>query len=199
MSTINVNTIRDQGGTGGKVELLASGDVNVNDNKLYVDSSTSKVGINTNTPRSALDITGNAGLIVGVSPVLEKNNTVAGTSNGNTTVNLYNGAVTLYTSANTGNWTPNFTYTDGGSVTTLNAYQAVGETIVCTIISTNGGSTGYINSNIQIDGSGKTVQWSGGTAPTARGGTSGFDVYQFSFFKTGSSAWSVIGSQVYYD
>ena len=67
------------------------------------------------------------------------------------------------------------------------------------IVSTNGGSTGYINSNIQIDGSGKTVLWSGGTAPTARGGTSGFDVYQFSFFKTGSSAWSVIGSQVYYD
>jgi len=198
MSTINVNTIRDQGGTGGKIVLLASGDVNVNDNKLYVDSATSKVGINTSTPRSALDISGNAGLIVATSPVLEKVNIVAGTSNGNTTINTYNGAVTLFTSSNTGNFTPNITYTDSGSVTSLNSYQAVGETLVCTIVSTNGGSTGYCSS-IQIDGSGKTVQWSGGTAPAARGGTSGFDVYQFSLFKTASATWSIIGSQVYYD
>ena len=198
MSTINVSTIRDSGGTGGKVELLASGDVNINDNKLYVDSSTSKVGINTNTPRSALDITGNAGLIVAVSPILEKHHKVSGTSNGNTTVNVYDGSVKLFTSANTGNFTPNITYTDGGSVTTLNAYQAVGETLVVTLISTNGGSTGYCSS-IQIDGSGQTVQWSGGTAPASRGGTSGFDVYQFSILKTAASTYSILGSQVYYD
>ena len=37
------------------------------------------------------------------------------------------------------------------------------------------------------------------TITIKKAGTGGFDVYQFSFFKTGNNAWSIIGSQVYYD
>ena len=139
MSQINVDTIRNQGGSGAKVQMLASGDVNINDNKLFVDNATSKVGINTNDPRAVLEVEGNGGVILKTSPVAEKINNISGASNANATVNTYNGAVNLYTTANTNNWTPNITYTDGGSVTTLNAYMENSEVVVVTLISQNGG------------------------------------------------------------
>ena len=199
MSTLKVDTIRNQGGTGGKIQLLTSGDVNVNDNKLYVDSATSKVGINTSDPRAALEVEGNGGAIFKTSPLLEKTNNVSGTSNANTTINVYNGAITLFTNDNTGNFTPNITYTDGGSVTTLNAYMENSENLVVTLISNNGGSSGYIPGNIQIDGSSVTTEWSGGSAPTARGGTGGYDVYAFSILKTGSSSYVVLASQTHFN
>ena len=199
MSQINVDAIRNQGGSGAKIQMLASGDVNVNDNKLYVDNATSKVGINTNDPRAALEVEGNGGVILKTSPIAEKFNNVSGASNANATVNTYNGSVTLYTSANTNNWTPNITYTDGGSVTTLNAYMENSEVVVVTLISQNGGGSGYIPGNIQVDGSSRTTEWSGGSAPSARGGTGGYDVYAFSIMKTGDNAFVVLGQQTHFN
>ena len=199
MSQINVDTIRNQGGSGAKVQMLASGDVNINDNKLFVDNATSKVGINTNDPRAVLEVEGNGGVILKTSPVAEKINNISGASNANATVNTYNGAVNLYTTANTNNWTPNITYTDGGSVTTLNAYMENSEVIVVTIVSDNGGGSGYVPGNINIDSSSRTTEWSGGSAPTARGGTGGYDVYSFSIIKTGDNAFVVLGQQTHYN
>ena len=199
MSQINVDTIRNQGGSGAKVQMLASGDVNINDNKLFVDNATSKVGINTNDPRAVLEVEGNGGVILKTSPLAEKFNSVSGASNANATINTYNGAVTLFTTANTNNWTPNITYNDGGSVTTLNAYMENSEVIVVTIISANGGGSGYVPGNINIDSSSRTTEWSGGSAPTARGGTGGYDVYSFSVMKTGDNAFVVLGQQTHYN
>ena len=199
MSQINVDTIRNQGGSGAKVQMLASGDVNINDNKLFVDNATSKVGINTNDPRAVLEVEGNGGVILKTSPLIEKFNSVSGASNANATINTYNGAVTLFTSANTNNWTPNITYTDGGSVTTLNAYMENSEVIVVTIISQNGSGSGYVPGNINIDSSSRTTEWSGGSAPTARGGTGGYDVYSFSIMKTGDNSFVVLGQQTHYN
>lgn len=199
MSQINVDTIRNQGGSGAKVQMLASGDVNINDNKLFVDNATSKVGINTNDPRAVLEIEGNGGVIMKTSPLIEKFNSVSGSSNANATINTYNGAVTLFTSANTNNWTPNITYNDGGSVTSLNAYMENSEVIVVTIISQNGGGSGYVPGNINVDSSSRTTEWSGGSAPTARGGTGGYDVYSFSVMKTGDNAFVVLGQQTHYN
>ena len=199
MSQINVDTIRNQGGSGAKVQMLASGDVNINDNKLFVDNATSKVGINTNDPRAVLEVEGNGGVILKTSPLAEKFNNVSGASNANATINTYNGAVTLFTTANTNNWTPNITYNDGGSGTTLNAYMENSEVIVVTIISQNGGGAGYVRGNINIDSSSRTTEWSGGSAPTARGGTGGYDVYSFSIMKTGDNAFVVLGQQTHYN
>ena len=199
MSQINVDTIRNQGGSGAKVQMLASGDVNINDNKLFVDNATSKVGINTNDPRAVLEVEGNGGVILKTSPLIEKFNNVSGASNANATINTYNGAVTLFTTANTNNWTPNITYTDGGSVTRLNAYMENSEVIVVTIISQNGGGSGYVPGNINVDSSSRTTEWSGGSAPTARGGTGGYDVYSFSVMKTGDNAFVVLGQQTHYN
>ena len=199
MSQINVDTIRNQGGSGAKVQMLASGDVNINDNKLFVDNATSKVGINTNDPRAVLEVEGNGGVILKTSPLIEKFNNVSGASNANATINTYNGAVTLFTTANTNNWTPNITYNDGGRVTSLNAYMENSEVIVVTIISQNGGGSGYVPGNINVDSSSRTTEWSGGSAPTARGGTGGYDVYSFSVMKTGDNAFVVLGQQTHYN
>ena len=199
MSQINVDTIRNQGGSGAKVQMLASGDVNINDNKLFVDNATSKVGINTNDPRAVLEVEGNGGVILKTSPLIEKFNNVSGASNANATINVYNGAVTLFTTANTNNWNPNITYNDGGSVTTLNAYMENSEVVVVTLISQNGGGSGYIPGNINVDGSSRTTEWSGGSASTARGGTGGYDVYSFSIIKTGDNAFVVLGQQTHYN
>ena len=178
--------------------MLASGDVNINDNKLFVDNATSKVGINTNDPRAVLEVEGNGGVILKTSPLIEKFNNISGASNANATINTYNGAVTLFTTANTNNWTPNITYNDG-SVTTLNAYMENSEVIVVTIISQNGGGSGYVPGNINIDSSSRTTEWSGGSAPTERGGTGGYDVDSFSIMKTGDNAFVVLGQQTHYN
>ena len=68
-------------------------------------------------------------------------------------------------------------------ITGVHSILAVGESFsVTAIISPNG--TGTIG-GITIEGAGQTIQWSGGSAPTA--GASGRDVYTFTFLKTGSA------------
>ena len=58
-----------------------------------------------------------------------------------------------------------------------------GESVsVTVIISPNG--TGTIT-GLTVDGAGQTIQWSGGSAPSA--GASGRDVYTFTILKTGSA------------
>ena len=68
-------------------------------------------------------------------------------------------------------------------ITGVHSILAVGESFsVTAIISPNG--TGTIG-GITIEGAGQTIQWSGGSAPSA--GASARDVYTFTFLKTGSA------------
>ena len=68
-------------------------------------------------------------------------------------------------------------------ITGVHSILAVGESFsVTAIISPNG--TGTIG-GITIEGAGQTIQWSGGSAPSA--GSSGRDVYTFTILKTGSA------------
>ena len=76
--------------------------------------------------------------------------------------------------------------------------MSTGQAIVINLISTNGGSSGYTNS-LQIDGSSQTINWQDGSAPSGRGGTSGFDIWSFNIIKTGASSYLVFGSQTYVD
>ena len=66
---------------------------------------------------------------------------------------------------------------------------------VTAIISPNG--TGTVG-GITIDNVGQTIQWSGGSAPSA--GASGRDVYTFTFLKTGSGTtdYQVFGAATNY-
>ena len=91
------------------------------------------------------------------------------------TIALSDGNIVLRTSNESGNQAINFT----GVHSTL----AVGEAVSFTVIITPNGS-GAIN-NVQIDAAAQTIQWSGGSAPSA-GAVGSRDVYTFTLLKTGS-------------
>lgn len=55
------------------------------------------------------------------------------------------------------------------------------------------GSTGYIPSALQIDGSSQTIKWSGGSAPTPTSSAGKIDVFGFSIIRR-SSTWEVLAS-----
>ena len=114
-----------------------------------------------------------------------KGDTLTGTPN----INLEDNAVHYYTSNAGANWVFNFR---GGVSTTLNSMLATGEVMTVALLTTQG-STAYYATGIQIDGVSQTVKWSNGTAPSA-GTASSIEVYSFSIVKTGSAAYSVIGS-----
>jgi hypothetical protein len=101
------------------------------------------------------------------------------------------GAVQYYTSNAANNWTVNFAFSSG---TTMNAAMAVGDSISCTMLTTQS-TTAYYNSAVQVDGttSGVTTKWQGGTAPTS-GNASSIDCYTYVIIKTASATYTVLAS-----
>jgi hypothetical protein len=101
------------------------------------------------------------------------------------------GAVQYYTSNAANNWTVNFAFSSG---TTMNTAMTTGDSISCTMLTTQG-STAYYNSAVQVDGttSGVTTKWQGGTAPTS-GNASGIDSYTYVIIKTASATYTVLAS-----
>lgn len=100
-------------------------------------------------------------------------------------------SVLFYTSNATANWTVNFR---GSSGTSLNTLMAVGESMSCTFLVTQG-ATAYYNTTIQIDGttSGVTTRWQS-SAPTS-GNASSVDSYTYVIIKTASATYTVLASQ----
>ena len=193
MSQLNVDSLRHSSGTGSGIDLQSSGNVAFDTNTLYVDSTNDRVGIGDSAPNASLEINGSEGVNINTNPITEKFKTISNSSNGDTNVDLLDANVHLYTSDNTGNWTPNLR---GNASTSLDSIMAQGQCLVCTLISNNGGSSGYASS-INIDGSGRTIEWIDGDAPGERGGTSGYDVYQYTVIKNGSNSFFVLASRTY--
>lgn len=110
------------------------------------------------------------------------------------TTNFYvnTGAVQYITANNANNWTLNFAFSAG---TTLNAAMTTNDSLSCTLVTTNT-TTAYYLSAITVDGtgSGVTVKWQGGTAPTS-GNASSIDSYTFVIIKTGSAVYTILASQ----
>ena len=102
---------------------------------------------------------------------------------------ITDGNVILTTSNEAGNTYPNIT----GVHNVLTSGQGFSVTIALKV---NG--SGTIN-GFHIDGQAQTIEWSGGSAPS--GGSSGYDVFTFSAFKTGSGAtnYTVFGAATNYD
>jgi phage-related tail fiber protein len=109
------------------------------------------------------------------------------------TFNVSAGAVQLFTTAATANWTLNFQYSAG---TTLNAAMAVGDSMTVAQI-TNQGATAFFPTAFTIDGTTVTPLWQGGVAPAA-GNASGRDVYTFTIIKTAASTYTVLAAQTQY-
>jgi len=98
------------------------------------------------------------------------------------TFNLSNGNVGYIATAPTAAMTFNFT----------NAPTTNGESITASIFVVQG-ATGYYPSTVQIAGTGQTIKWAGGAAPTPTSSAGKIDVFSFTLIRR-SSAWTVLGS-----
>lgn len=103
---------------------------------------------------------------------------------------ITNGTIQYITGSSTANGTLNITAASG---TTLNTTMAVGQSISCVLLVTNG-ATAYYPNVIQVDGSTVTPKWSGGTA-IAAGNASAIDGYTFVVIKTGAATFTVLAGQ----
>jgi len=110
--------------------------------------------------------------------------------NGTFNLNLATNAVYFFTPNATGNFTFNFR---GDGSTSLNNTLAVGESLTVAIITTQGGSAYYANGH-QIDGSGVTPLWAGGTAPSS-GDTSSKNVYTYTIIKTANATYTLLAQK----
>jgi hypothetical protein len=131
----------------------------------------------------------NQGILV--SPE-ERMNIVASAATGTINLEALTSGSWYYTSNATGNWVLNVR---GSSSTSLNSILATGDSITVAFLATQG-ATAYYQTSLQVDGttSGVTVEWQGGTAPSA-GNASSIDVYLFNIIKTASATYTVLASQ----
>lgn len=189
MSQLNVNIIKHSSGTGPGIDITSTGNVSIDTNTLFVDSVNDRIGVGTVTPNAAFEVSTAGGAIFNSTPLREKLNVISASINSSPTIDILEGNSHFYTTASTGNWTLNVSNSNG----TVSNLIATNRSLVINVVSACGGSSGY-QSGFQIDGSSVTVEWLGGTAPTARGGTSGFDQWQMVILKTGTSSYTVLGS-----
>jgi hypothetical protein len=111
-----------------------------------------------------------------ISP--EERCTVSATAaTGTIAFNISTQGVLYYTTNATANFTLNFT--------NVNTNLAVGDSVSCVFLNTNG-ATPYYASAFQIDGSAVTPKWVGGTAPSS-GNASSIDSYSFTIIKTAAT------------
>ena len=199
MSEIRVDKVADEAGTGA-VELtqgatLPSGKTLSGSGTIAVNSSGTAAGL-TGTPTiTVADITGIGANLSGITTtagikfnkqIFEEVNVTDGKLSDNTEINISNGQVHLFTTAESTTSTPNIMSTTG-----INTDMVVGESLVVTIITTANASA--YSANITIDSAAVTENWVGGSAPS-EGGSSGVDIHSFTIIKTGSAAYTVIGN-----
>jgi len=129
-----------------------------------------------------------SGILIGPE---ERWNIVASAATGTINIDALTSGVWYYTSNATGNHTLNFR---GSSTTSMNTLLTTGDAITVLWLNTNG-ATAYYPNVYQVDGttSGVTVNWSGGTAPSA-GNTSAIDVYSFTIVKTANATFRVLAA-----
>ena len=154
----------------------------------YLDGVTSAIQTQINTKAASTTPTLTGPIVI--SP--EERTTVSATA-ADTTVNFdaSTQGVLYYTSNATANWTLNVRGTSG---TTLNSILATGDAITVSFLVTQG-STAYYQTAFNIDGTatGVTLEYSGGTVPSA-GNASSVDVYTFTIIKTASATYTVFGA-----
>jgi len=140
------------------------------------------------TTNDGVKITGIATCSNGLDTVgmlRESYNTVANKLSAAPNIDVYQGMVHYFTTTETTTATPNLRYT---STQALNDFMSAGDAITVTII-TNAAAAGF-SANWEIDGTGITEEWVGGSAPTA-GGSDGYDIYTANVLKIGDADWKV--------
>jgi hypothetical protein len=150
------------------------------------------------TARTGIKVLAGGANIVGVTTAAsgvdlngtlrEKVNVTAGKLSDNLNINLANGMVHLFTTAESTTAVPNIRV-DGS--TSLNSVMAIGESVVVTLITTANASA--YSAQMTIDGGAQTENWVGGSAPSG-GGSSGVDIHTFTIIKTADATFTVIGN-----
>ena len=128
--------------------------------------------------------------------LIEEVQVTSGKLSDNVNINLDNGMVYLFTTAETTTSTPNIRI---NSSNTLDAAMGNGKVISLTIMTT-AAAAGYFTT-VEIDGNANgensytlNVDWLGGSAPSA-GGSSGIDVYNITIIKQSSKNFNILIAQ----
>ena len=114
---------------------------------------------------------------------------VSGKLSDNVNINTSVGNVYHFTTQETTTSTPNIRF--DGVAGSFNSNVDIGDTVSVTIITT--AAAAAYSANLNIDGSSVTVNWVGGSAPSA-GGSSGVDIYTYNIIKTANNTFTVIGN-----
>ena len=118
----------------------------------------------------------------------EEVNVTAGKLSDNLNIDVENGMVHLFTTAESTTAVPNIRV--NGS-TSLNNVMAIGESVVVTLVTT--ANAAAYSAQMTIDGGAVTEHWIGGSAPSD-GGSSGFDVHTFTIIKRANADFTVIAN-----
>jgi len=139
-----------------------------------------------------LRITSGGGFSFNNGELVERVNIVAGQLSDNDNIDLEDGMVYYFTTAEDTTANPNIRI---NASTTLQSVMAVGDVCTVTII-TAAAAAGYYP-NVRIDATNVTEEWVGGSAPSA-GGADGLDIYTYTIIKiadaTGDSGFKVIAN-----
>jgi len=140
-----------------------------------------------------LHITNNGGFNFRNGELVERVEITAGKLSDNTDIDLADGMIHYFTTAETTTCTPNIRV-DGSN--TLNSVMSAGDAVTVTVVTT-AAAAGY-SANWTIDGNAVTEEWVGGSAPSA-GGSNGLDIYVLTIIcthatNTGDSGFKVIAN-----
>ena len=120
----------------------------------------------------------------------EEVNITAGQLSDNTNIDVANGMVHLFTTADDATSTPNIRYDASNS---LNSKMSIGEAITVVLISATAAAA--YSAELTIDGNAVTEKWLGAVIPSA-GGSAGYDVYTYNIIKTASATFVVLANLV---
>lgn len=185
----NIDLVLNPKGTGklkvGSTEVLLSSAIGTTVQAYDADTAKLYVGQNW-TAKQAF------GATVKVDEILERITITADNpASGNNNFDVLTQAVQYYTVANDTNFALNVR---GDGSNSLNSVMATGESLTIAVMVTNTATAYYMN-GFKIDGASVTPKWQSGSAPSA-GNANSIDIYQFTIIKTGSAAFTVLGSQV---
>ena len=199
MSQINVNKVISPTHAANPqpaVDLNSNGNISVNADTVFVDSTNDRVGIGTNSPARTLDIQQTGGISFNSGLIMEDCEIISTALNSTVNHDLNDSNARYYSSVS-GNWTYNIRFDSG---VTLDSKMNNGE-MICVTYTTPVTGSSYYQSGFQIDGQGRTVQWVSAHPPVQGGGreasddaaTTGFDVYSYAITKYSGNAFYVIG------
>ena len=139
-----------------------------------------------------LRVTSTGGIHFNNAELIERVKITAGKLSDNQNINLDNGMIHHFTTAESTTATPNIVSSAG-----INTNMAIGDAISVTIVTT-AAAAGYA-ATVNIDGqkisAGQgSLNWTGGSAPSD-GGASGVDIYAYTLIKTADAKFTVIATQ----